>query len=133
MGEGKRFGFDFDERYARVLAVLGVRPDRAHVDVDGQALRIRFGPWTVDTPRSNITSIQVGGPFVPWKVIGARVSLADGGLTLGTAARRGVCVRLRTPVRGIEPLGLLRHRGVTVTVADPDGLAAALEAAPETA
>ena len=43
----------------------------------------------------------------------------DGGVSehLGT-----VCLRLREPVPGIEPTGLLRHPGVTVTVADPDEL-----------
>jgi hypothetical protein len=37
-----------------------------------------------------------------------------------------VCIRLRQPHPGIDPLGLVRHSGLTVTVADPDALAALL-------
>ena len=42
------------------------------------------------------------------------------------AGERGLCIRFDRPVPGIEPLGLLRHPAVTVTVADCDGLAEAL-------
>jgi len=39
-----------------------------------------------------------------------------------------VCLEFHEPVTGIDPLGLIRHPGLTVTVADPEGLAAALAA-----
>jgi hypothetical protein len=35
-------------------------------------------------------------------------------------------VSFADPVSGMEPTGRLRHPNLTVTVADPDGLAAAL-------
>jgi len=38
-----------------------------------------------------------------------------------------VCFSLQDPVPGIAPFGRLPHPGVTVTVADPEGL---LEVAP---
>ena len=45
-----------------------------------------------------------------------------------------MCVRFRggggsEPVRGIEPTGLLRHPGLTVTVAQPELLVASLRRA----
>ncbi|GAB3213419.1 hypothetical protein GCM10027294_44760 [Marinactinospora endophytica] len=56
-----------------------------------------------------------------------RADVAAGrGLTLGGNAERGVCLLLRVPVRGIEPLGLVRHRGVTLTVERPEELVRAL-------
>ena len=60
------------------------------------------------------------------KALGVRLSLADRGLTFGSTAAGGVCVEFTHPRRGIEPFGLLRHPGLTLTVADPDGLVAAL-------
>ncbi|GAA3742964.1 hypothetical protein HDA32_003210 [Spinactinospora alkalitolerans] len=122
----QRFDFPVEPRFARPLALMGVRADRAHVEVTERELRVRFGPWRVRTPRSNVTGFQIGGPYRWWRVIGPHLSLADGGLTLGTNTRRGVCLELRVPVRGMEPLGLVRHRGITVTVADPDALVRAL-------
>jgi hypothetical protein len=65
-------------------------------------------------------SVEVTGPFAAWKVLGARLSLADRGLTFGTVPSAGVCVSFRDPVSGIEPTGRLRHPNLTVTVAQPD-------------
>jgi hypothetical protein len=61
------------------------------------------------------------------KVFGPpHLSIADRGLTFATNARRGVCIRFHHPVAGIEPLGVVRHPGLTVTVDDPEGLVDAL-------
>jgi hypothetical protein len=102
---------------------VGVRPRTAWVDVDEDAVAIHFGPWEVVLDRSNIVSTERTGPYRPWKVIGPpHLSLQDRGITFGTNASAGVCLRLREPVPGIEPTGRLRHPGVTVTVADPEEL-----------
>jgi hypothetical protein len=39
-----------------------------------------------------------------------------------------VLIRFDSPVRGIDPAGLIRHPELTVTVADIEGLVAALAA-----
>jgi hypothetical protein len=79
------------------------------------------------TPLSNVAEIAESGPYHVWKVIGPpRLSFADRGITFATNADRGVCIRFFEPVPGIEPSGRLLHPGVTVTVADPDGLVVAL-------
>jgi len=54
--------------------------------------------------------------------------VADRGLTFATNGERGLCIRFRDPVSGIEPTGHLRHPGLTVTVADVDALARVLGA-----
>jgi hypothetical protein len=108
------------------LRALGVRRGRSGVDVDDTGFTVRFGPWRLRTPLSNIASAQLTGPYSAWKGLGVRLSLADRGLTFGTSTAPGVCIEFREPVPGIEPTGMLRHPGVTVTVERPHELVRAL-------
>ena len=79
----------------------------------------------VRTPLSNVAWVEVTGPYRWWKVIGpARGSFADRGLTFATTTRGGVCLGFHEPVPGIEPSGRVLHPGLTVTVADPEAVAA---------
>jgi hypothetical protein len=122
-----RFEFAFDPRFERLARLFGVRPETAWVDVDGERLCARFGPWRLETSRDNVAGAEITGPFQTWKVAGpAHLGFGDRGLTFGTNAERGVCIVFRDPVPGIEPTGRLRHPGLTVTVADPEGLRDAL-------
>jgi hypothetical protein len=117
----------FDQPFAIASALFGVRRANSGVVVDDGRLLVRFGPWRIETPLSNIATVATTGPYSWWRVIGpARLSMADRGLTLATTDRGGVCITFIEPVPGIEPTGRLRHPGVTVTVADPAGLAAAI-------
>ena len=125
-----RFDFSFDALHRVFALPLGVVPATAHVDVEDGRLEARFGLWRVSTPLSNVTGTEASGPYNPLKTVGpAHLSLADRGLTFATNSARGLCIRFREPVPGIEPTGRLRHPGLTVTVADVDGLAASLEGA----
>jgi hypothetical protein len=45
---------------------------------------------------------------------------------MATNGERGLCIIFREPIPGIEPTGILRHPAITLTVADCEGLAAAL-------
>ncbi|BCI90010.1 hypothetical protein NIIDMKKI_52160 [Mycobacterium kansasii] len=54
-----------------------------------------------------------------------RLSMVDDGLTFGTNAHAGVCVHFEPPVHRV--LGLRDHSALTVTVADPEALVAALK------
>jgi len=83
----------------------------------------------VSTDITNVAGTEVSGPYRTLTTIGpAHFSLADRGLTFSTNGRRGLCIRFKEPVPGLEPTGRLRHPGLTVTVADVDGLAATLAA-----
>jgi hypothetical protein len=122
-----RIPFAFDSRYRFAARPFGVTPSSAYLELDDDVLRVRFGPWTVETPRSNIAGAGTSGPYEVWKTIGpAHLSAKDRGLTFATNARAGVCIEFREAVRGMDPLGLIRHPGLTVTVADPDALVAEL-------
>ncbi|MBP2473221.1 hypothetical protein JOF53_002093 [Crossiella equi] len=114
------FGFAFDERYRGLLAVAGVRPATSWIRLHEEHLEVRFGLWRLRTPLSNVEGVTPSGPFQALKAIGPRVSLADRGLTFGSTARAGVCVRFR------QPVGWLRHPALTLTPEDPERLAARL-------
>ena len=126
---GRTFDFDFDPLYRAVALSFGVTPGRTGVDVEGGRLVARYGPWRLSTDVSNVAGTEVTCPYRTLTTMGpARLSLADKGLTVSSNSRRGLCIRFKEPVPGIEPTGRLRHPGLTVTVADVDGLAAALAA-----
>jgi hypothetical protein len=117
--------FTFAFALPEVLAGLafGVTPASARLTITGDRLVVRFGPWCVDTPLANVAGAELTGPFSWLRVLGpARLSLRDRGLTFATNDRQGVCIRFRTPVPGVDPLGVVRHPGLTVTVADAPAL-----------
>ena len=124
--DAERFAMAIDDRFRLPLAALGITPATAHVTLAPDLLLARLGPWSCRTTPANVTDVQVTGPYRWYRAIGARLSLADRGLTFGTALDRGVCLRFAHPVRGLDPLGLLRHPGLTVTVQEPDRFAAAV-------
>lgn len=119
-----QFEMAFDPRFRLPLAAIGVTPATAHVTVTADRLIACFGPWTCCTTPANVRAVQVTGPYRWYRAIGPRLSLADHSLTFGTTPARGVCLLLRQPVPGIDPLGLLRHPGLTLTTADPERFAA---------
>ncbi|HET6876513.1 MAG TPA: hypothetical protein VFH38_03190 [Jatrophihabitans sp.] len=123
----ERFEFGFDPRYRRAAWPFGVRPDTTWINVGGGTLAVRFGPWRVATPLTNIADVAITGPYAFVKTAGpARLGVTDRGLTFATNGRRGVCLQFREPIKGIDPWGLLRHPNLTLTAADCDALAAAL-------
>jgi hypothetical protein len=120
------FAFDFDARYRRILWCLGITPARSWVRVAGGRLDVRFGPWKLGTTVGNIDCMEVTGPYAAHRAIGPHISLVDQGLSFGSTTARGVCLRFIEAVPGPSTLGLVKHTGLTVTVADPDGLIAAV-------
>ncbi len=121
------FEFAFDPEYRAAALAFGVTPGRTGVDLEDGRLVARYGFWRLETEVSNIEGTEVSGPYRLLSTIGpAHLSLADRGLTFASNRRRGLCMRFKEPVPGLEPTGRLRHPGLTVTVADVDGLARAL-------
>lgn len=123
----ERFAFEFAAPLSWPLSFVGVTPWTAHVDVGDDELFVRYGPWSLSTPLTNVEHAQVTGPYSTLKTIGPHVSLTDRGLTFGTTARRGVCITFREPVPAALPIGLLTHPAVTVTVAEADRLVSVLQ------
>jgi hypothetical protein len=121
------FPFSFDPRFRTVLLAFGVTPSRAVVELDDERLRVRFGVWRLDTARDNVREARVTGPHKAYKALGIRTSMRDRGLTFGSSADRTVCIQFREEIR-VEPFDLISHPALTVSVTDPYGLVAALQA-----
>lgn len=122
--ERVRFPFVFDRLLTPFSYAVGVTPMTSWVVLDDDELFVRFGPWSLRTPRSNIVGCEVTGPYLPWKVAGPpHLSLRDLGVTFATNRRQGACIRFREPVAGLLPRGVLRHPAATVTVSNPADLA----------
>ena len=127
IGRALQFDFAFERRLRPVAALFGVTPRTARVELDDLHLRVRFGLWRLLTPVANIAAARRTGPYAWWKVAGPpHLSFADRGVTFATTTRGGVCLELHQPVPALLPVGWVRHPGVTLTVADPDGLLGSL-------
>ncbi len=123
----QRFAFEFDSAHRAASLPFGVTPATTSVQLNDSELYVRFGPWSVRTPRENIAGVELSGPYAWVKTAGpARLSFADKGLTFATNGKAGVCLRFVEPVRGLDPLGLIRHPGLTLTIAEPDRFALAV-------
>jgi hypothetical protein len=125
--DSRAFRFDVSDRLRPWSRLFLVHPELASVRIEDGWFSAWFGRWAVTTPVANIDDVSITGPFDWWKVAGpAHLSIADRGLTFATTDRRGVCVSFAEPVAGLDPLGAVRHPGLTVTVAEPDELVAAI-------
>ncbi len=121
----QQFRYAIDLWLAPFWAPFGLRPAKDGVTLtDDGRFRATFGFLHIETPCANVDDAHVTTGYRWWTAAGARLSLADDGLTFGTNAAGGVCVHFRERV----PSALRRsgHSALTVTVADLDGLVAAL-------
>lgn len=122
-----RHPFAFDPAYRLPALAFAITPRTAWVDVADDELRVRYGPWSLRTPLSNITGTQLTGGFAFVKTAGPpHLSLADRGISFATNGREALCVTFATPVKGIDPTGRITHPGATMTVEDPMALRADL-------
>ena len=102
-------------------AFFGVREDNAYVTLDGD-LDARFGWYRLRTPMSNIVSWRIEGPWLWITAIGMRTSIRHRDVTFGGNQTGGVRIDFKEPVRFL----FYHVPALYVTVADLDGLAAAL-------
>jgi hypothetical protein len=130
MADRQRFEFRFAPRYQRAARPFGVTPRSAWVEVSSQGFEARYGRWRVKTPLTNIKEVSATGPYHFIKTAGpARLAITDRGLTFASNGERGVLIEFHSAVPGLDPLGLIRHPELTVTVADVDGLIGLISAA----
>ena len=127
-GRTVAFSFAFQrplDSWARWFAVV---PTRSYVRVDDHGFEAVYGLWRVATVWSNVVGVERTGPYRAWKVAGpARLSWADRGITMAATTAGGACLRFREPVRGIDPLGVIRHPAATLGVDDLDGFVRIVE------
>jgi hypothetical protein len=124
-----RFEFRFAPTYRLAARPFGITPGRAWVQLDDEQLVANYGPWRLRTTLANIRRVAITGPYRLYRTAGpARLGITDGGLTFASNGEQGVLLTFREHVPGIDPLGLIRHPALTVTVADVHGLASVLGA-----
>lgn len=124
--QGRHFAYRYDPRLAPLWLPFRAWPGKQGVTItDDDRFVACYGPFRVDTPLSNVQDAYVTGPYRWWTAVGPRISMVDDGLTFGTNARVGVCIHFQSRIHRV--LGLRDHSALTVTVADTDGLVAAIE------
>jgi hypothetical protein len=117
------FPYRLDSRFRLLLLPLGVSDDDG-VTLTDDSLVATFGRKRLETPITNVTGAHATHDYQWWKAVGMRLSLADDGLTFGTAVHGGVCVHFDQRVRRV--IGPRDHSALTVTVDDIEGLVHAI-------
>ena len=119
-----RFPYRLDNRWKALFVVLGVSADDAVELTDDGTLVATFGRVRVETPLDNVVQTSVSGPHRWFTAVGLRLSFADDGLTFGTNHHKGLCIEFRDKIPKV--IGFRDHSALWVSVADPEGLAAAI-------
>ena len=123
----REFEFTFSTAYAAAARPLGITAATTSVEVGPHWLYVRYGPWKLLTPRTNVVAAHITGDFSFIKTAGPpHLSLSDRGVTMASNGDRALCLEFAQPVTAIDTTGVIRHPGATLSVADPEGLAAAL-------
>ncbi len=123
-----RLPFEFSPGHRRASRLFAITPDNSWVDVGPEWLAVRYGPWRLLTPRSNVSGHQVTEDFAFLKTAGPpHLSLEDQGVSFTPNGTRALCVQFHEPVPAIDPTGILRHPAATLGVVDPEALAGALD------
>ena len=129
-----RYAFDFAAAYRGPALLFGITPRTAWVELDERTFAVRYGPWSLSTPVTNLADVTRTGGFAFVKTAGPpHLSFSDRGISFatndgrghgaeGSDAERALCVSFHTPVPGIDPTRRIKHPGATLTVADPDAL-----------
>ncbi|MEM9042843.1 MAG: hypothetical protein AAGD33_23405 [Actinomycetota bacterium] len=120
------FRYDVDRRWSGLFLTLRLRGSDGVTITDDGRLRATYGWASVDTPLDNVKHAIVDGPHRWYTAVGLRLSFADDGITFGTNHRRGVCIEFHDRVKRV--IGVRPHSALWVSVADPEGLAEALNA-----
>ncbi|HUG49358.1 MAG TPA: hypothetical protein VMP67_13230 [Candidatus Limnocylindria bacterium] len=121
----QRFPIRLGPRSRPLLRLLfGVKEENAYVELN-DALDARFGWFSLRIPLANVKSWSIEGPWLWLTAIGVRRGLLAGDLTFGGNHKGGVRLDFHEPVRWAA---FLRTPALYVTVADMEGLAAALSA-----
>jgi hypothetical protein len=118
------FPYAVDRRWAPLFALLSIK-DTDGVHVHDGVMRATFGRVSVETPIDNIDHTEVTGPHRWYTAVGLRLSFSDSSITFGTNHHRGLWIAFVEPVPKV--IGVRDHCALWVSVADPDGLAAALK------
>ena len=118
--------YRFDDWFTGIRWPLGARKGRDGVTITADHLVAMYGRFRVKTPLSNLAGGHITGRYRWYTAVGVRLSFSDSGLTFGTNHDRRECVHFHELVAKV--IGFKPHAALTVTVADCEGLVAAIGA-----
>jgi len=107
-----------------VLLIFGVKESNAYVDLSDTSLDVHFGYAHFSAPLANIAAWRIEGPWLWITAIGLRRGVRHGDWTFAGNHKAGVRIDFKAP----QPWGRLHVPRIYVTVADLEGLGAALSA-----
>ena len=88
----REFGFEFERSYRVPALLFGIRPATARAAVTEDELLVRFGPWRLRTPLSNVAGTDVTGDYAWLRTAGpAHLGLRDRGVTFATTLPARAC------------------------------------------
>jgi hypothetical protein len=119
----KHFPYEFDNRWKPLFAALGVSK-RDGITVTETELIATYGRVKVRTPLTNIKRTEITGPHRWYTAVGLRLSFVDDSITFGTNHKLGLNINFNEKVPKV--VGLNDHSMLWASVADPEGLAAAI-------
>lgn len=118
------FPYRLDRRWAPLFAALGVNDRDGVTLTDDGLLRATYGRFGIETPIDNVDHTLVTGPHRWYTAVGLRLSFTDDGITFGTNSKSGLCIAFKEKIPKV--MGFRDHSALWVSVADPEGLAAAI-------
>ena len=118
------FPYQLDRRWTALFIALGVGGDDGVEISDNGELVATYGRFKVRTALDNIDHTLVTGPHRWYTAVGLRLSFIDDGLTFGTNHRKGLSIAFVDKIPKV--IGFKNHSMLWVSVADPEGLAAAI-------
>ena len=120
----QHFPYRFDKRWTPLFLLLGVSDEDGVEITDDGKLVATFGRFSVNTTLDNVDHTRVTGPHRWYTAVGLRLSFTDDGITFGTNHRKGLWIAFVERVPRV--IGFRNHSLLWVSVADPEGLAAAI-------
>jgi hypothetical protein len=120
----KFFPYRLDKRWNPLFFVLGVNDtDGVTITAKGELIAT-FGRFQVKTTLKNVDHTEITGPHRWYTAVGLRLSFTDDGVTFGTNHRKGVSIVFVHKIPRV--IGFRKHSMLWVSVANPEGLAAAI-------
>lgn len=118
------FPYRLDKRWGALFLLLGVT-EKDGVTITGKReLIATFGRFKVKTTLANVDHTAITGPHRWYTAVGLRLSFTDDGVTFGTNHRKGVSIAFVRKIPRV--IGFRKHSMLWVSVADPEGLVAAI-------
>ena len=118
------FPYRLDKRWCALFLLLGVNEKDGVTITEKGVLIATFGRFKVKTTLANVDHTSITGPHRWYTAVGLRLSLTDDGVTFGTNHRKGVSIAFVRKIPRV--IGFRKHSVLWVSVADPEGLAAAI-------